>query len=209
MKKIGIILHDEVINNKTYKILNTDTENNAISGGEFILKDSKGNKILEGKSNSNGIFSAENLQPGRYTVKQTKAAEGYEINNEEYEFIVTEDGKMLDVNTNKEIEIIIKNEKKKITNENLVEKDNTIANKPIPAAGMKKIIVIFAGVLILGVIQYLKYKKYNIYYLFFQHNLKIGSLFGLHIYFLLILCGKAVNNSNQSDLVKALYIFVI
>ena len=69
---------------------------------------------------------------------------------------------MLDVNTNKEIEIIIKNEKKKITNENLVEKDNTIANKPIPAAGMKKIIVIFAGVLILGVIQYLKYKKYNI-----------------------------------------------
>ena len=24
MKKIGIILHDEVINNKTYKILNTD-----------------------------------------------------------------------------------------------------------------------------------------------------------------------------------------
>ena len=162
LSKIEFSQFDIKIEDYTYKILNTDTENNAISGGEFILKDSKGNKILEGKSNSNGIFSAENLQPGRYTVKQTKAAEGYEINNEEYEFIVTEDGKMLDVNTNKEIEIIIKNEKKKITNENLVEKDNTIANKPIPAAGMKKIIVIFAGVLILGVIQYLKYKKYNI-----------------------------------------------
>lgn len=153
-----------------YEILNTDVSNNSVIGGTFILKDEQGNIILEGKTNEKGVFSVKGLTPGKYTIKQTKAPDGYEINNKEYIFMVSNDGKMLDINTNKETKIIVTNNKKQELNqtENKIfsttetKKDNTLANKIIPKAGIKKVIVLLEIILIFGIIQYIKYKKYKI-----------------------------------------------
>ena len=164
LSKIEFSQFDIKIEDYTYEILNTDINNNPVAGGTFILEDEKGNKILEESSNGNGVFSVKNLTPGKYIVKQIKAPDGYEINNEEFPFIVSNDGKMLDINTNKETNIIVKNNKKQQTvkNENkasLTIVDNTLANKIIPKTGITRIVIIFGIIFTFGIIQYIKYKK--------------------------------------------------
>lgn len=164
LSKIEFSQFDIKIEDYTYEILNTDINNNPVAGGTFILEDEKGNKILEESTNENGVFSVKNLTPGRYIVKQIKAPDGYEINNEEFPFIVSNDGKMLDINTNKETNIIVKNNKKQQTvkNENkasLTIVDNTLANKIIPKTGITRIVIIFGIIFTFGIIQYIKYKK--------------------------------------------------
>lgn len=164
LSKIEFSQFDIKIEDYTYEILNTDINNNPVAGGTFILEDEKGNKILEESSNENGVFSVKNLTPGKYIVKQIKAPDGYEINNEEFPFIVSNDGKMLDINTNKETNIIVKNNKKQQTvkNENkasLTIVDNTLANKIIPKTGITRIVIIFGIIFTFGIIQYIKYKK--------------------------------------------------
>lgn len=164
LSKIEFSQFDIKIEDYTYEILNTDINNNPVGGGTFILEDEKGNKILEESTNENGVFSVKNLTPGRYIVKQIKAPDGYEINNEEFPFIVSNDGKMLDINTNKETNIIVKNNKKQQTvkNENkasLTIVDNTLANKIIPKTGITRIVIIFGIIFTFGIIQYIKYKK--------------------------------------------------
>lgn len=164
LSKIEFSQFDIKIEDYTYEILNTDINNNPVGGGTFILEDEKGNKILEESKNENGVFSVKNLTPGRYIVKQIKAPDGYEINNEEFPFIVSNDGKMLDINTNKETNIIVKNNKKQQTvkNENkasLTIVDNTLANKIIPKTGITRIVIIFGIIFTFGIIQYIKYKK--------------------------------------------------
>ncbi len=164
LSKIEFSQFDIKIEDYTYEILNTDINNNPVAGGTFILEDEKENKILEESTNENGVFSVKNLTPGRYIVKQIKAPDGYEINNEEFPFIVSNDGKMLDINTNKETNIIVKNNKKQQTvkNENkasLTIVDNTLANKIIPKTGITRIVIIFGIIFTFGIIQYIKYKK--------------------------------------------------
>lgn len=71
---------------------------------------------------------------------------------------------MLDINTNKETNIIVKNNKKQQTvkNENkasLTIVDNTLANKIIPKTGITRIVIIFGIIFTFGIIQYIKYKK--------------------------------------------------
>ena len=161
LSKIEFSQFDIKIEDYTYEILNTDINNNPVAGGTFILEDEKGNKILEESTNENGVFSVKNLTPGRYIVKQIKAPDGYEINNEEFPFIVSNDGKMLDINTNKETNIIVKNNKKQQTvkNENkasLTIVDNTLANKIIPKTGITRIVIIFGIIFTFGIIQYIK-----------------------------------------------------
>ena len=155
LSKIEFSQFDIKIEDYTYEILNTDINNNPVAGGTFILEES---------TNENGVFSVKNLTPGRYIVKQIKAPDGYEINNEEFPFIVSNDGKMLDINTNKETNIIVKNNKKQQTvkNENkasLTIVDNTLANKIIPKTGITRIVIIFGIIFTFGIIQYIKYKK--------------------------------------------------
>ena len=164
LSKIEFSQFDIKIEDYTYEILNTDINNNPVAGGTFILEDEKENKVLEESTNENGVFSVKNLTPGRYIVKQIKAPDGYEINNEEFPFIVSNDGKMLDINTNKETNIIVKNNKKQQTvkNENkasLTIVDNTLANKIIPKTGITRIVIIFGIIFTFGIIQYITYKK--------------------------------------------------
>ena len=135
--------------------------NNAITGGAFVVKDEKGNTVSEGKTTENGIFTVKGLTPGKYTVKQTKAPDGYEVNNEEYTFIVTNDGKMVDANSNAETKIIIKNNKKQTVGNVQINNDTTVANKTIPNAGIKTIIAFIAIVALVVVIFFVRYSKYK------------------------------------------------
>ena len=165
LSKIQFSQFNMIINDYNYEVLNTDMNNTPITGGKFIVKDEDGNTITEGKTNANGVYEInESLTPGKYTIKQTQAPDGYEINNEEYTFIISSDGRILDANTNTETKIIIKNNKKseqttETTGNN--KKDTTTANKSIPNAGMKTIIAFLAVVTLIVVVFFIRYTRYK------------------------------------------------
>ena len=171
--EIEIVVEDYKIS-----VLNTDMDNNPLSNGYFEIKDEEGNIIKKGNADKNGIFSIDNIQEGTYTVQQKVAPSGYILNNNIYKFKVTNDGRVLDVDTNEEINLIVKNEKQKeevknntITEENVIinekkeniERDNTRANTIIPNAGEKVKLVIILNVLIaiIAIFTAVKLKEYK------------------------------------------------
>ena len=116
-----------------YKVLvsNTDLKDNPIANGTFQLKDENGTVIKEGKANENGIFDITGIKPGIYTVQQKIAPLTYVLNDNVYKFKLTNDGKIVDVENNKEIELIIKNDQLKI------EINNKLINTDINIPGSK------------------------------------------------------------------------
>ncbi len=100
INKDGIIYNEKIENNKiiisTYKSGTTTPIEGAVIG----IFDSKGNSILDkdGKpvkltTNSKGQV-AFTIKPGTYNYKQLGTPSGYIINNNMYEFTVSEDGKI-------------------------------------------------------------------------------------------------------------------
>lgn len=109
-------------------VLNTDLEENPISGANFILKDENNKAIKSGRANSNGIFNIGNLKEGIYTIQQTREPNGYILNDNIYTFKVTVDGRVVN-DENEEIDLIIKNEPyEEVQEDNREEKDNNQVN---------------------------------------------------------------------------------
>lgn len=160
-----------------YKISvsNTDLNNSPIQGGYFELKNEKGEVIKEGKADSNGIFSIDGVKEGIYTVQQKIQPDGYILNDTIYKFKLTSEGKIVDVESEKEINLVIKNKKieqeNTDTNTNTNKKTNTVQDKndntkssiPIPNAGEKGwMIFIGIGIItIFGVYLLIKLKEYK------------------------------------------------
>ncbi|WP_160669782.1 SpaA isopeptide-forming pilin-related protein [Clostridium sp. C8-1-8] len=74
----------EVKNNRikgTVEIKKTDISGNALQGAEFTIYDNSGNAIAAKVSDSNGLVRFETLDYGKYTVKETKAPQGYNISD--------------------------------------------------------------------------------------------------------------------------------
>ena len=165
--QLKITLEDYEIN-----VLNTDLSNNPLTGGEFELKNENGELIKKGKTNKNGKFDIKGIKEGVYSIQQIKAPEGYILNDIKYEFKVTNEGKVIDIKTDKEISLIIKNEKKAIdkqdnnidNNVNSIQKDNTTSSMNIPKAG-EKVWTIRMTIVLFGIISIyllIKFKKYKI-----------------------------------------------
>ena len=63
------------------------------------------------------------LYKPKYTLKQKSTTNGHEISTEVYTFIVTEEGKVVDSETNVEIELI------NVLNKRIIEKNETEKNE--------------------------------------------------------------------------------
>lgn len=124
--QIEIMLQDYNIS-----VLNTDLKDNPISNGTFELKDESGTIIKEGKADENGIFNITGIKPGVYSVQQKNPPSTYILNNTIYKFKVTNDGKVVNIETNEEIELIVKNEQLKI------EINNKLKDTEINISGSK------------------------------------------------------------------------
>lgn len=163
-----------------YKIsvLNTNLSNEPIQGGYFELKNENGEIVKEGEANSNGIFSVEGVKEGIYTIQQKSQPEGYALNDTIYKFKLTNEGKIVDINTGEEINLVVKNEKieeetinknpntneKENSNKLNDEKDNTKSSIPLPNTGEKGWVFFIAIglVVIFGVYIAIKLKEYKI-----------------------------------------------
>ena len=104
-------------------ILLEDDIEEEIQGGTFQLIDEEGNVIKSGSTDKDGLLKIKDITPGKYTLKQKSTIEGYEISTEVYTFTVTEEGKVVDSKTSKEIELI------NVLNKRIIEEDETGKNE--------------------------------------------------------------------------------
>lgn len=168
-----------IIEDYKVSVLNTDLNGTPISGGYFELKNENGEIIKEGKTDNDGTFNIEGIKEGIYTIQQKTPPENFILNDTVYKFKVTNEGKVVDIDTGEEINLIVKNEKIKEESKNNVnnitdnednnsiiseEKDNTISSIPIPNAGEKAWMIGIAIVLVISLSIYLviKLKEYKI-----------------------------------------------
>ncbi|WP_171014995.1 SpaA isopeptide-forming pilin-related protein [Culicoidibacter larvae] len=76
------------------EILKVDEDDNPLADAEFKITDLDGNTLEDGLiTDANGLVtSTNNYAPGSYKVVETKAPEGYELNEAEYPVLITVNG---------------------------------------------------------------------------------------------------------------------
>ncbi|MCH3964403.1 MAG: carboxypeptidase regulatory-like domain-containing protein [Clostridium sp.] len=65
----------------TVNVNKTDKSGNPLKGAEFTLINSKGNSVKTAVTDENGLAEFTKVNPGKYTVKETKAPSGYSISD--------------------------------------------------------------------------------------------------------------------------------
>ncbi len=66
-----------------------DEDKKVLSGAEFTLYDSKGKVVGKAVTGSDGTVSFEELEPGEYVLKETKAPEGYVLDENETDVTIS------------------------------------------------------------------------------------------------------------------------
>ncbi|MGE6553483.1 SpaA isopeptide-forming pilin-related protein, partial [Bacillus mycoides] len=69
--------------------------NNKLPGAEFTIYNEKGEEVVKGKTNEQGIAKFERLPYGKYTYKETLAPDGYLINEETFSFEIKADSEII------------------------------------------------------------------------------------------------------------------
>ena len=93
-----------------FKKVDSEDNSKVLEGAQFTIynQDEEGNKGSEIKTlttKEDGLTEAYELPIGKYYYMETKAPEGYEIDNNEYEFEIIENSELLTIEmTNKKIE---------------------------------------------------------------------------------------------------------
>ena len=97
--------------------------NKPLAGAEFVLKDSDGKEIATWTSTTNS-YVIQNLPNGTYTLQETKAPEGYVLNDQIVEFTITD--------TNRNIAIRFKN--KEVEKKATIVKIDSVTKDPVAGA---------------------------------------------------------------------------
>lgn len=86
-----------LINNKynpgSFKLTKYDEENQGkkLPNATFALKDENG-KVIYRTSDANGVVNFEDIAPGRYSLEETKAPEGYSLTNKKWQVTILNNG---------------------------------------------------------------------------------------------------------------------
>ena len=129
-----------------------------LSGAEFILKQTNGHqKVYQGITDKNGNLVFRNILPGLYTLQETKAPDGYELDHTVYELYITEKGVKFKTHYSQ----VVEENGKKFTITNKKKSENIGPKLPNTGGdGYKKWFILVAYTLILGtMILYIYNKK--------------------------------------------------
>ena len=86
-----------LINNKyipgSFKLTKYDevNRNKKLSNATFALTDENGKTIYR-TSDENGVVNFDNIAPGRYTLEESRAPEGYQLTNKKWQVTILSDG---------------------------------------------------------------------------------------------------------------------
>ncbi len=116
------------------------TTGEELPGAHLEIKDEEGNVVVAWISGNEPFIIEEGLEPGKYTLTETIAPEGYELSKEVVEFVVKEDGTV-------DGDIIMYNSPE------VVEVPNTSSFKTITAS--------LIGIMIIGLGSLIIYRNYK------------------------------------------------
>lgn len=74
----------------SYMFMKMDGDGNPLSGVKFVLEDANGNVLREMESGEDGTVLLENLDDGRYVVRETEALQGYAKTEDTLTFTIDE-----------------------------------------------------------------------------------------------------------------------
>ena len=88
---IGLINHKYTPG--SFKLTKYDETNQGkkLQNATFALKDENG-KVIYRTSDANGVVNFENIAPGRYSLEETKAPNGYSLTNKKWQVTILNDG---------------------------------------------------------------------------------------------------------------------
>ena len=88
---IGLINHKYTPG--SFKLTKYDEANQGkkLHNATFALKDENG-KVIYRTSDANGVVNFENIAPGRYSLEETRAPEGYSLTNKKWQVTILNDG---------------------------------------------------------------------------------------------------------------------
>ena len=91
----------------TLKISKSDYDTGAaLSGVEFTIYDSEKNYVTKGTTNTSGNLSISNLALGSYYYRETKAKDGYIVDDTYYPFDLTYNGQLVSVAVRNKADIV-------------------------------------------------------------------------------------------------------
>ncbi len=127
--------------------VDADNQKIVLEGAQFKLMDANGNTLQEGlTTNKDGTFEVSNLKPGDYTFIETKAPNGYELDETPIPFTI-EKGQ------NEAKKVIVENAKQ-------VEEGSSGFNLPKTATDLFNLMLVGVGLLLVGlVILFVRRKK--------------------------------------------------
>ena len=105
------ILFENKVIKGSVEITKIDYENGKyLENAEITIRDSEGKIVATGKTDKNGKVLFEGLEYGKYTYEETKAPQGYILDNNKYSFEIKEDGVVVKYTmTNKKAPVVITN----------------------------------------------------------------------------------------------------
>ena len=88
---IGLINHKYIPGSFKLTKYDETNEGKKLQNATFALTDENG-KVIYRTSDANGEVSFEDIAPGRYTLEETRAPEGYQLTNKKWQVTVLNDG---------------------------------------------------------------------------------------------------------------------
>ncbi len=146
----GTVTGDNTITDQPTEVTfnKTDEKGRPLAGAEITVYDKDGNVAAVGITDENGVFTVEKLPAGEYTYRETKAPEGYLLNDTVYSFVINPDGSIageIQAVVNKPVPAVIP------------EPENPKTGDPAQTAGL--IAVCAASFLLMGAMLFLGRKK--------------------------------------------------
>lgn len=94
---LTLTVQDTVIQGKLQILKQDGRDQEPLQGAEFTVYNEKGEEAGRGQTGQDGLFVLENLPYGKYTARETKAPDGYDLDESEFSFSIEEDGKTVTV----------------------------------------------------------------------------------------------------------------
>ena len=103
-----------------------------LSGATLKIKDKDGNVVESFETTNEAHYIT--LQEGTYTITETKAPDGYILNDKPITFVITNESKLTDIEGNEINTIIVENTKEEIITKVSISKQDVTNGKEIPGA---------------------------------------------------------------------------
>lgn len=130
-----IIMYNTPRKENNIKVIKKDvTTDKALEGASLTITDSK-NNVIDTWVSTTDAHVVKDIKEGTYTLKETKAPNGYVLSGEKIKFTVDKAGKITDKNNKELVELVMYNKPSEYKNV-IISKQDIVTSKELPGANL-------------------------------------------------------------------------